>query len=1323
MATLAIAAAGAGVGSALLPSGISMLGTTMSGAAIGQQIGALAGSYVDRALFGSSGQSRTVEGARLADLHVTASTEGAPIPRLYGRARLGGQLIWATDFEEEVVQSHHSTGGGKGGPGGSAGSAAGTVERIEYRYYANIAVGIAEGPISGLLRVLANGSEMNLGSLTYRLYLGSEDQAPDSLIVAREGAANAPAYRGLAYIVFERMPIAAYGNRVPQMSFEINRAVDEVHADIRSVVLIPGTGEFAYDPQPVTQLKDGATRSYENVHTRQGVTNWTVALDQLEAALPKLRHVSLVVSWFGTDLRAGHCRVLPGVDSADKITVPPAWLVSETVRDQAYVVSKHDGRPAYGGTPADRSVVAAIRDLNARGLAVTLNPFILMDVPHANPLPDPYQPGARQPAYPWRGRITPTPAPGQPGSPDKTAAAGAQIAAFVGSAGVNDFRIAGRDVRYHGPAEWSFRRHILHYAWLARLAGGVDAFLIGSELRGLTQARDGPGRYPFVDALKRLAADVKSILGAGTKVTYGADWSEYFGHQPADGTGDVYFHLDPLWAAPAIDAIGIDNYWPLADWRGGSAHADAAAGARSIYDLDYLKSNIDGGEGYDWYYASDADRQAQVRSPITDGAGKPWIFRYKDLTSWWLNQHFDRPGGTERSTPTAWVPQSKPVWFLEIGCPATDKGANQPNVFVDLKSAESRLPHFSTGRRDDFMQRRYLQALIEAFDPSHPGHITGLNPRSSVYGSSMVDVARMYVYAWDARPFPEFPNNLTAWGDGVNWRLGHWLNGRISGAPLADVVAAILDDHGFADYDVSDLEGIVTGYVIDRIMSARDAIQALELAYFFDSVESEGKLAFRHRGRRATVTLVDGRDLVERPKAPAPLTLVRGQESELPSAAKLSYVSAMSGYRRAIAEARRLSAGNGRVAQADLAIVMEPDQATAKAATWLYEAWAARETASFTLPPRRLALEPGDTVAVHHHDRRQLFRITEITDHGDREIEAMAVDPPIYAGVDGSTRPAPTQPPTIPGRPLVDFIDLPLLEGSEPEQAGYVAATQRPWPGGVAIYKSPETSGFTLAAIAVAPATTGRTLDSLDPGPASRFDRANRIRVSLDRGTLTSTTRLKMLAGANAAAVRNALGGWEVLQFERADLIEPSVYRLSGLLRGQAGTEHEMTDTIAAGARFVLIDAALVRVNLVPAEIGLPLNWRFGPSDRDLGTDGYDQQAHAFRGVGNRPLSPVHLRGVRDDGDLTITWIRRTRKGGDSWYSAEVPLGEERESYQVEILNRSNVVRTFNASSANIVYRAEQQIADFGQQPPTVAVRVYQTNAAWGRGPAAEAVL
>ena len=95
---------------------------------------------------------------------------------------------------------------------------------------------------------------------------------------------------------------------------------------------------------------------------------------------------------------------------------------------------------------------------------------------------------------------------------------------------------------------------------------------------------------------------------------------------------EVRFPLDPLWASSAIDAIGIDYYPPLSDWRDTPDHADRAQ-ADAIYERAYLEGNLNGGEGFDFYYADQAAREAQTRTPITDGLGKPWMFRQKDLWS------------------------------------------------------------------------------------------------------------------------------------------------------------------------------------------------------------------------------------------------------------------------------------------------------------------------------------------------------------------------------------------------------------------------------------------------------------------------------------------------------------------------------------------------------------------------------------------------------------------------------------------------------------------------------------------------------------------
>ena len=142
---------------------------------------------------------------------------------------------------------------------------------------------------------------------------------------------------------------------------------------------------------------------------------------------------------------------------------------------------------------------------------------------------------------------------------------------------------------------------------------------------------------------------------------------------------------------------------------------------------------------------------AQRREPIRDHLGEDWIWRYKDLRSWWSQPHFERIGGVRSETSTAWTPMSKPIWFTELGCAAIDKGTNQPNLFLDPKSSESAVPRFSTGQRDDLMQMQYHLAQADYW--ARPEN----NPTSPLDGLRMVDTERSFVWAWDARPFPAFP--------------------------------------------------------------------------------------------------------------------------------------------------------------------------------------------------------------------------------------------------------------------------------------------------------------------------------------------------------------------------------------------------------------------------------------------------------------------------------------------------------------------------------------------------------------------------------------
>jgi hypothetical protein len=1291
MATLLLSTAGAAVGSVFGP----------VGTILGRALGAAAGYALDRSLFT---EDRTIEAGRLGDLQLQTSREGATIPRVYGRARITGEIIWATRFEETVDEEE--SGGGKGG------SSETTVRK--FRYFGNFAVGLCEGPIARINRVWADGRPFNLANASYRLHRGTGGQAPDSLIEAKQGSGRAPGYRDTAYIVFERLPLARFGNRIPQFSFEVIRPVGTLEGAVRAITVIPGATEFGYSPAKVREVRGPGDKVPVNDHTDRASTDWRVALGELQDVCPGVESVALVVAWFGNDLRANHCEIRPGVVSRTTVTTPAPWRVAGQSRATAHLVSTHEGRSAYGGTPSDDSVIDAIRNLKERGLEVTLYPFVMMDVPAGNGLNDPYG-GAEQGAYPWRGRITASKAPGVAGSPDKTSEVTDQIDAFTGTAEPADFAIDGDVVSYDGPLEWSYRRFILHYAKLCKAAGGVEAFLIGSEMPGLTTLRSDADTYPFVNRLRGLAEDVREILGSSTRLSYAADWTEYAGHRPDDGSGDLYFHLDRLWSHPDIDFIGIDNYMPLADWRDGGDHLDAATWDTGR-STAYLRANVAGGEGFDWYYQSPADRSAQVRTPITDGAhGKPWVHRVKDLKSWWSSLHYHRPSGVEAATPTDWVPQSKPFWFTEAGCPAVDKGANQPNVFPDPKSSASAVPHFSSGQRDDLIQRRYCEAVLSFWNPAADEYVADSNPLSTVYAGRMVRHERTHLWTWDARPFPAFPHLDSVWGDGGNWKTGHWLTGRLGGAPASDLVARILQDFGIAAAVVDELDGVLDGYVIDGVVSARQAIEPLAAILPFEVVESGDRLRFVRRGRRAVAAFAEA-DLVDEDGGTL-FSLRRAQETELPGELALGFTDLLADFRASEASARRIDGGSTRVLRIGTNAVTRHGTARALAEAMLRDAWSGRETVRLVLPRNEQALEPGDTCDVTFRGTTHRLLITRIEDGMARRIEARRIDPELPVGDDEEPRTVPPQrsPPT--STPEVMLLDLPLISGSEPEHAPRIAAFARPWPGAVAVALGSPATGFLPRQALEQAAVMGELLMPLPAGPPWRLDRASRPTVRLFGGGLASVPLGAMLNGANVAAIGSAESGFEIVQFRLAELIEADTWRLSELLRGQAGTGDVAAAGHAAGTRFLLIDAAVTPLALSIAEAGLGLVARCGAADTVYDPEDFVDVPVPAATRGRTCLAPVQLRVRRDaGGDIVVSWVRQTRIGGDAWEPVEVPLGESHEAYRIDILDGATIVRSAETTAPAYTYGVVDQAADFGGPPAAIGLRVRQMSATLGAG-------
>ena len=188
----------------------------------------------------------------------------------------------------------------------------------------------------------------------------------------------------------------------------------------------------------------------------------------------------------------------------------------------------------------------------------------------------------------------------------------------------------------------------------------------------------------------------------------------------------------------------------------------------------------------------------------------------------------------------------------------------------------------------------------------------------------------------------------------------------------------------------------------------------------------------------------------------------------------------------------------------------------------------------------------------------------------------------------------------------------------------------------------------------------GALLSDLRVGIMGRFDNANTLDVFLPGVTLASVPDEQILAGDNVFALETAQG-WEIFQAVNAALIAPDTYRLSRLLRGQSGTDYILGEILPAGARVVYLGRGWADIPISDELIGEMIEFHAAASGRaDTETISHSYQANHLR-----PLAPVHLKTVLSGDDFVVTWIRRTRQGGDDWAAIEVPLGEEEERYLV----------------------------------------------------------
>jgi hypothetical protein len=394
----------------------------------------------------------------------------------------------------------------------------------------------------------------------------------------------------------------------------------------------------------------------------------------------------------------------------------------------------------------------------------------------------------------------------------------------------------------------------------------------------------------------------------------------------------------------------------------------------------------------------------------------------------------------------------------------------------------------------------------------------------------------------------------------------------------------------------------------------------------------------------------------------------------------------------------------------EAALALSSEAARRIADGWLAETGAPMETARFALAPSAARIEPGDVLALPLGERSAAFRVERVEDAGPRRLlarrlrrRAAAVEAP-----EGRWRGTTT---VSVGPVEVEFLDLPKLPAPIFGGAS-VAVFADPWPGAASIYSADLNSEPQLLAQVDRPAVMGALAAPLVHGAPHRWMRGEAL-VRLHGGGLVSATPEVVLGGANLAAVRGTSGAWEVFQFTEAELVGERLWRLTGMLRGQAGTERAIGDPAPTGAAFVLLDGALAPLDAASSTRGLARLHLVGPSVRRPDHETYTAVEAVFGHEPLLPPTPAWLDASRDADGLSLIWAARRREDFDGWAEASWE-GATDASFRVSV-STADGERLIRLVRSEALRLSAEELATSGAEG-RLEVSVAEISGVYGRG-------
>ena len=510
---------------------------------------------------------------------------------------------------------------------------------------------------------------------------------------------------------------------------------------------------------------------------------------------------------------------------------------------------------------------------------------------------------------------------------------------------------------------------------------------------------------------------------------------------------------------------------------------------------------------------------------------------------------------------------------------------------------------------------------------------------------------------------------------------------------LGDIIGDVFESAGLSssDYDVSALTEVVPGFSRTRPMTARRAIEPLQQAYHFDIIESDWKLKAVSRGGSSVLSVAED-DLAAHEagsETPSAFSVTRIQELELPREVRIKYFDSDTAYQEGSQRSQRIVTDSEAIVDLDLPMSLSASKARQIVEVLHHNIWQERQKVKVQLSPEHEYLDPADVITVTEDGNTHVIRINTIVNSSVLELEAVSEESSVYTSdATGFTGDVVSDEITIKGPTNLALLDIPILRDQD-DDAGFYAAASGYFSGwsGAVLYKSSDGESYSSVLNILNESVIGRATDVLSDGPTTIIDESSTVNVYIPYGQLSSITDTELFNGDGNSAAIGADDRWEIIRFRDATLEADGSYTLSHLVRGVRGTEWA-TDTHAVSDRFVLLQPSALR--------RVPSNTDAIGSERDykavtLGSPLVAADAKSFTGdaVGLTPYAPAHLEATDNgDGTFDVSWIRRTRVGGEWRDYVDVPLGEASESYRVKVFSGGTEQSSTDVSSESATVTA-----------------------------------